>query len=280
MAFTNFIPEVWSARLLEHLDKAHVYGALVNRDYEGEIKQFGDTVHINQIGAVTIKDYTKNTDIDAPEALSNTDQTLVIDQAKYFNFQIDDIDKAQIRPELMNAATQRAAYALADTSDQYIAGLMAAGALGTVGTDGSPITVTAQNAYEQLVALKVKLDEQNVPKIGRWVVVPAWYHGLLLLDSRFVANGTDKGVDVLQNGFVGRAAGFDIYMSNNVPNTSDAKYKVIGGTNFGCSFAEQIVELKAYTPEKRFADALKGLNVYGAKVVEGNALACLTANHA
>ena len=161
MAFTNFIPKVWSARLLEHLDKAHVYGALVNRDYEGDIKQYGDTVHINQIGAVTIKDYTKNTDIDAQEALSNTDQTLVINQAKYFNFQIDDIDKAQIKPELMNAATQRAAYALADTSDQYIAGLMAAGALGTVGSDASPITVTAQNAYEQLVALKVKLDEQN-----------------------------------------------------------------------------------------------------------------------
>ena len=105
MAFTNFIPKVWSARLLEHLDKAHVYGALVNRDYEGEIKRYGDTVHINQIGAVTIKNYTKNTDIDAPEALSNTDLSLVIDQAKYFNFQIDDIDKAQIRPELMNSAT-------------------------------------------------------------------------------------------------------------------------------------------------------------------------------
>ena len=280
MAFTNFIPKVWSARLLEHLDKAHVYGALVNRDYEGEIKRYGDTVHINQIGAVTIKNYTKNTDIDAPEALSNTDQSLVIDQAKYFNFQIDDIDKAQIRPELMNAATQRAAYALADTSDQYIAGLMAAGALGTVGSDASPITVTAQNAYEQLVALKVKLDEQNVPTAGRWVVVPAWFHGLLLLDNRFVANGTDKGVAMLQNGLVGYAAGFEIHMSNNVPNTSNAKYKVIAGTNFGCSFAEQIVELKAYTPEKRFADALKGLNVYGAKVVEGNALACLTANHA
>ena len=280
MAFTNFIPKVWSARLLEHLDKAHVYGALVNRDYEGEIKRYGDTVHINQIGAVTIKNYTKNTDIDAPEALSNTDLSLVIDQAKYFNFQIDDIDKAQIRPELMNAATQRAAYALADTSDQYIAGLMAAGALGTVGSDASPITVTAQNAYEQLVALKVKLDEQNVPTAGRWVVVPAWFHGLLLLDNRFVANGTDKGVAMLQNGLVGYAAGFEIHMSNNVPNTSNAKYKVIAGTNFGCSFAEQIVELKAYTPEKRFADALKGLNVYGAKVVEGNALACLTANHA
>ena len=180
----------------------------------------------------------------------------------------------------MNAATQRAAYALADTSDQYIAGLMAAGALGTVGSDASPITVTAQNAYEQLVALKVKLDEQNVPTAGRWVVVPAWFHGLLLLDNRFVANGTDKGVAALQNGLVGYAAGFETHLSNNVPNTTDTKYKVIAGTNFGCSFAEQIVELKAYTPEKRFADALKGLNVYGAKVVEGNALACLTANHA
>ena len=77
---------------------------------------------------------------------------------------------------------------------------MAAGALGTVGTDAAPITVTATNAYEQLVALKVKLDEQNVPTAGRWVVVPAWYHGLLLLDSRFVANGTDKGVAMFEHG--------------------------------------------------------------------------------
>ena len=105
MSVANFIPTIWSARLLAHLDKAHVYAALVNRDYEGEIKNYGDTVKINQIGDVTIKDYTKGKDIDDPEELSGDQNTLTIDQAKYFNFSIDDVDAAQVNPKLMDAAT-------------------------------------------------------------------------------------------------------------------------------------------------------------------------------
>ena len=112
MSVAKFIPTIWSARLLEHLDKAHVYAALVNRDYEGEIKNFGDKVKINQIGDITIKDYTKGSDIDDPEELTGSDQELVIDQAKYFNFSIDDVDNAQTNPKLMDEAMQRAAYGM------------------------------------------------------------------------------------------------------------------------------------------------------------------------
>ena len=112
MSVANFIPTIWSARLLAHLDKAHVYAAQVNRDYEGEIKNYGDTVKINQIGDVTIKDYTKGKDIDDPEELSGDQNTLTIDQAKYFNFSIDDVDAAQVNPKLMDAAMQRSAYAM------------------------------------------------------------------------------------------------------------------------------------------------------------------------
>lgn len=110
MAFDNFIPEIWSARLLAHLDKVHVYANLMNRDYEGEIKAYGDTVHINQISDITINDYTGEDFADAPEELDGTQQVLVIDQAKYFNFQIKDIDNAQSNPKLMDAAMLRAAY--------------------------------------------------------------------------------------------------------------------------------------------------------------------------
>ena len=115
MSVANFIPTIWSARLLAHLDKAHVYAALVNRDYEGEIKNYGDTVKINQIGDVTIKDYTKGKDIDDPEELNGDQNTLTIDQAKYFNFSIDDVDAAQVNPKLMDSAMQRSAYAMNDT---------------------------------------------------------------------------------------------------------------------------------------------------------------------
>ena len=97
MSVKNFIPQIWSARLLAHLDKVHVYASLVNRDYEGEIKQYGDTVKINQIGDITIKKYT-GAAIDDPEELTGEQNTLTIDQANYFNFAIKDVDNAQTNP--------------------------------------------------------------------------------------------------------------------------------------------------------------------------------------
>ena len=151
MSVANFIPTIWSARLLAHLDKAHVYAALVNRDYEGEIKNYGDTVKINQIGDVTIKDYTKGKDIDDPEELSGDQNTLTIDQAKYFNFSIDDVDAAQVNPKLMDAAMQRSAYAMNDTTDLFLANLLYLGAVnnGTnLGTDAAPLVPAKDNAYD------------------------------------------------------------------------------------------------------------------------------------
>ena len=126
MAFTNFIPEVWSARLLEHLDNVHVYSALLNRDYEGDIRAYGDTVHINQIGDIAINDYTGE-DLAAPEELDSTMMELRIDQAKYFNFQVKDIDNAQSNPKVVDAAMQRASYNINDVIDNYLAGLLLAG---------------------------------------------------------------------------------------------------------------------------------------------------------
>lgn len=279
MAFSNFIPEIWSARLLEHLDKVHVYASLMNRDYEGEIRAYGDTVHINQVGDITISDYT-GADIAAPEELDSTMQDLVIDKAKYFNFQIKDVDNAQSNPKLVDAAMQRASYGMNDIIDQYLASLLLAGVdTGNVlYSDTTAVTPTSANAYDYLVDLGVLLNEANVPMLGRWVVVPPWYHGLLLKDPRFVGNGTGYNQAILQGGLVGEAAGFQIHLSNNVPNTSGAKYKVIAGTNAAGAFAEQLVELEAYRLEKNFSDAVKGLHVYGAKVIQPKALAVMTCN--
>ena len=108
MSLDNFIPQIWSARLLENLNKNHVFVGLCNRDYEGEIKGMGDQVKINSIGRVTIGDYQKNTDIEAPEVLNDAQRILLINQGKYFNFQIDDVDKAQQNPKVMNAAMKEA----------------------------------------------------------------------------------------------------------------------------------------------------------------------------
>ena len=173
-------------------------------------------------------------------------------------------------------------YHLPLDNDQYLASLLVSGvAAGNVLADDSKaVKPTSATAYDYLVDLSVLLDEANVPMPGRWVVVPPWYHGLLLKDPRFVGNGTGYNQAILQGGLVGEAAGFQIHLSNNVPNTAGAKYKVLAGTNAAGAFAEQLVELEAYRLEKNFSDAVKGLHVYGAKVVQPNALALLTCDKA
>ena len=281
MALTTFIPELWNARLLNALDKAHVFAGLVNRDYEGEIKKQGDTVHINTIGEVTIGTYTKDTDFTSgPQALTATDSTLVINQAKYFNFAVDDIDTAQAAGDIMDKAMQRAAYGLADAADKYLADQLAA-AITTangnqVGT--TAVALTKENVYENIVKMKTILDKANVPTTGRWLVVPPEMVTLILQDDRFVKTGGTKAEDTLANGWVARAVGFDIYESNNCNSTtasSTTTYTITAGDEGACTYAEQISDTEAYRPEKRFADAVKGLHLYGAKVVDPKRLAGL-----
>lgn len=274
MATNNFIPTIWSARLLANLNKALVYGSLVNHDYEGEIKGPGATVTINQVGDITVSDFDKAKGLSEPEQVSTTDLQLVVDQAKSFNFGVHDIDKVQSAVGLMDAAMQRASYALADVQDKYIAGFYTGvDAANTIGSDTTPIVPTKDDAYDHLVDLGTKLDEANVPSAGRWVVVPAWYYGLLLKDARFTRN-----MATMQTGNTGIVDSFIVYKSNNVPNTAGAKYKIIASTNAAISFAQQITEIEAYRPEKNFSDAIKGLSVYGAKLLQPKGIAVLTAN--
>ena len=280
MAVTSFIPEVWNARLLNALRADLVYTNLFNRNYEGDIRQAGDTVHINTITDISIKEYTRNTDIADPDQLTTTDQTLVVDQARYFNFYLDDVDKAQAKPGLIDAAMASASHGLADAVDKYLADLLSK-ATGVItaglGSTATPLQITAANAYELLVNMKTALDKANVAKMGRKVVLPPEFEGYMLMDNRFAANG-GKGADRLENGAVARAAGFDIYISNNVPNTSDAKYKVIACTDESNTYAEQLTETEAYRREKGFDDGVKGLLVFGAKVVRPAAVAVATVN--
>ena len=284
MAITTFIPELWTARLMYALEKSHVATNLVNRDYEGQIANQGDTVHINTIGAITVSNYTRNTDMTAPETLTTTDQTLVIDQAKSFNFQVDDVDKAQAAGDLVDTAMGRAGYALADVSDAYLLGIIAAGAdtNNVIGTKATPIDLTSSNIYENIVKLRTLMDKANVPTTGRSIVIPPEAYALLLMDERFV-KASDGGTanSVLLNGEVGRVAGFQVFMSNNVVTASDGGsgaetyYQITAQVPSATTYAEQIVKTEAYRMEKRFADGVKGLHVYGAKVTDGKRIAKL-----
>mgnify|MGYP007069865882 CR=1 FL=1 len=279
MAITSFIPELWNARLLYNLEKNHVATNLVNRNYEGEIKNAGDTVHINSLGAVDVRNYVQGTDL-TYDALSTTDQTLVIDQQKYFAFALDDVDAAQAAGDVMDTAMGRAAYSLADVSDSYLLGIIASGGSSDnyVGSSTSPIALSATNIYENIVNLKTALDKQNVPTTGRSVVVPPEAHALLLLDERFTTvSGVAEGV--ITNGLVGRVAGFDIYMSNNTVATSDSTpvYSITAQIPDATTYAEQIIKTEALRPEASFSDAIRGLHVYGAKVTRPTEIATLFA---
>lgn len=281
MAINAFKPQIWSAELLVALRKSLVLAqpGVVNRDYEGEIQAAGDTVRITSIGDPTIGTYSPNSTTITPEQLTDAQRTLTIDQAKYFAFQVDDVDARQASGNVMPEAMSRAAYKLRDVVDQTIASFYtsvnAASALGTIAVPAG--TPTA--AYDSiLVPLKVKLDEASVPTEGRWVAVAPWLHGRLLLDSRFIKvneSGTDTG---LRNGMVGRAAGFDVLVSNNMPLVTGDDYATLAGTSAAISYAEQINNVEAYRSQASFADVVRGLHLWGAKVIRPEALASAIAS--
>ena len=281
MATDHFIPQVWSAKILEALDKELVYAELFNTDYEGEIAEAGDTVHIAQVGDVIIKNFNCGDDIASPDDVEAEDLTLDIDQSKYFNISVCDVNEVQSKISLLDTATQRAGYGFADVCDKYLGGLLAKS--GTVkdglGAKATPITITAGNAYETLVKMKTALDKANLPKQERKVVVPPEFEGFMLLDQRFVAVPAEASQDRLAEGTVYRAAGFEIRTSNNVPseaNGGTTVYYIVGSSPIQGTFAQQILKTEAYRPEKRFADAVKGLHVYGAKVLRPSAVAVAT----
>lgn len=277
MAISAFKPEVWTAELMVTLEKSLVYAApgVVNRDYEGEISQFGDTVHIGTLSDPTIGTYTAHTDITI-EDVDDTEQLLLIDQSKYFAFEVDDIEKRQARGNVIDKQAAKAAYRLRDTADQFVAALMAAGVdAGNLIAEQTVTAASATKAYDVLVDLGVRLDEDNVPDEGRWVVVTPGFYGLLLKDSRFVGSGDAAGAATRANGIVGEAAGFSIRKSNNAPNGPGvgAGKLIIAGSEIATSYAEQINNTEAARMEKRFADMVKGLHLYGGKVVRSTALA-------
>jgi N4-gp56 family major capsid protein len=282
MAINAFVPQVWAAQLLVALQKALVFAqaGVVNRDYEGEISEYGDTVKITSISDPTIGTYTPNSTTITPEELNDAQRNLVIDQAKYFAFKVDDVNKRQARGDVMPEAMRRAAYKLRDVVDQYVAAFYTSVAAANQVNSGSAVSITtAALAYTNLVKLRTELDEANVTTEGRWVVIPPWYEALLLDSPNFInAEKAADGGAALRNGRIGRAAGFDILKSNNVVNVTGDDYAILAGVPTAISYAEQINKVEAYRPESSFSDAVKGLHLWGAKVIRPDSLAYLLAS--
>ncbi len=263
MAITNFIPTIWSENLYEALDKQYIAVSNCSRDFEGEIKGKGSVVKICGVGEITVSTYAKNNDLAAPQTLSDTVRELKIDQAKYFNFQIDDVDRAQCTPKLMDSAMKIAASALANSADKYVYALFdKAGNVKTV--DG----INVDNIINTVIDARQMLYENNVTDTCEVVLEVSPAIASLILKAK-VGLSSDNASS-LEAGCIGSIGGCKVFVSNNIYVEEDLEYnyhKCLMRTKRAIAFAEQLSEIDAFRPEKRFADAVKGLHLYGASVV-------------
>lgn len=276
MAITNFIPEVWSAAILEALRAKLVFPSLCNRDYEGDIREAGDTVHITGYNDVTVREYVRGQAITVDDVTDKEAAVLKIDKSDYFAFKVNDLDKAQAKADLTGKFTNSAAYNMMKNVENYISNLMDA----AVETPAKTVAVgTPADAYLAVVEAGRKLDVQNVPDEGRWLVVSPDFYALLLQDSRFI-EGTEAGHNTLLNGVVGQVRGFAVVKSNNVPRKSSSPdtQSILAGTNAAVTFAQQVSKVEAMRMQTDFADMVRGLDLYGAKVIRPECLTKITLN--
>lgn len=265
MSILNTIPELWNVAMIHEMEKAQVYGKIARHPIDAPIKKMGDTVHFSGIGDITIGSYTGG-DI-TMQNLSDAGITMVIDTADYFDFWVDDVDAIQSNAALMKEATHKAAYKMKDKADLAIYTAMVAGAALVGPTD----TIEVTSAISNIAEMDLLLREAEIPEGQRWLTMPHWMGTKLLLAGVYHAEDLKGNI----NGFVTNILGPDLYESGN-----NAATKVLAGSYDAVAFAEQIVNTEAFKPEKRFGDALKGLHVYGIKVVKPNELAVGTLTEA
>ena len=218
---------------------------------------------------------------------------MTIDQAEYFNFAIDDADSFQQQPKLMDKAMAESAYAMANEVDQFVNSVLQTGVAGTTNGTGNRLNAKTvgvgagdDDFYEILVDLGVKLAENDVTG-PKWCVIPPWAHGMLQKDVRFTNYGTSENRDTLANGLIGRAAGFELSVSNNLSGATSGTlaaaggvYTVLAGVKEAATYAEQIDSIEAFRPQDGFNDAVKGLHLYGGKVTRPFALASVEVTQA
>jgi N4-gp56 family major capsid protein len=216
----------------------------------------------------------------AAEEPDGTTQSLTVDQFKAFNVAIDDVNKAQVNVDLLDAFATRAGVKMAQTIDAFVSAAMSAAATtAPIGTDAVPVEVKADGSgdftpYELAVTLEQHLADQDAPDDQRWIAVNPAFEAQIRLDPNFI-NATNLGAELVRNGAIGKISGFEILRTTGVPTSAGSggekvpNVKIIAGAgNYSTTFANQLTEIEPYKPELRFGDAVKGLEVYGAKVLE------------
>lgn len=285
----NFIPEIWSSKLIENFYDATVLAAISNTDYEGEISSMGDKVHIRQTPDLTIRPYQKGMTLTV-ERPDKPKIVLTIDQGEYFAAVEDDVDKIQSDINLMDTWSKDASERMKIRIDQNVlTGILpdihaqnrgaTAGRISqsiNLGAAGSPFQVTRTNVLDLIVDVGTVLDEANAPESGRFMVIPAWMAGLIKKSDLKDASLTGDASSVLRNGRIGMIDRFTLYMSHNLNAVQDGAnraFSVIAGHKMGLTFASQMTEMESLRAESTFGNIIRGLQVYGYRVVKPEALA-------
>jgi len=276
--------DVLAAMVEEALRKSLVAGAAVNNKYEGTISQAGDSVSIPVIGDVTVNDYTKGTDI-TYESLDAASQLLKVDQQKYFAFDIEDIDERQSIVNIASLYSQRAAYNMRDAIDQWLLqtvmsnGAGVKGATYGLGTTVTPIQVsydgtTGLSVVEALGTIAKSLDYNHVPQEGRFAIIPPWFHALLVQAQILEQANGMAGDDAFANGRIGRAFGFNLYKSTNATEASyETGTEIFAGIDMATTYVGNLTNVEVVRRDKRMADGVRGLYVFGGKVTQVKGLA-------
>jgi hypothetical protein len=296
-AYTGvFIPALWSGKLIEKFYDATVLAAIANTDYAGEIKNQGDTVHIRTKPTLTINTYEADQELVVERPSSNL-VDLEINQGRYFNAILDDVMQTQSDLNQLGIWADDASEQMKINIDTAVlatipADIVAAnkgataGALSSninLGAAAAPVSIVPRNpagaeveAVDAILRLGQVLDEQNIPEQGRWLVVPAWFTAMIKKSELRDASLTGDGTTMLRNGRLGMIDRFTLYSSNLLPYTvGDLAHDVLAGHSHGLTFASQLSKMETIRSERTFGTLMRGLQVYGSKVVDGTALATL-----
>jgi hypothetical protein len=282
-----WLPEIFSKKVQVAFRKSSVVEAITNTDYTGEIAQFGDTVNIIKEPQISVYDYTRHGSITATD-LTDEELTMQIDQAKAFQFEVDDLEQRFSHVNWQQIASDNAAYKLKDAMDSNVlAAIVAASGINTYGAVDAPV-VTGHDSGETdpldvLARLARQLDDQNVPEENRWVVAaPSFYEELAKTNSKLLSIDYNAGQGSLRNGLVasGELRGFKMYKSNNTPTaTGTGSYTgtslplVVAGHMSAVSTAQALSTIETVRSQSSFVDIVRGLLVWGRKVLRPEGIA-------
>ena len=285
----TFIPEIWSGKLIEKFYLSTVLSAISNTNYEGEIKGQGDKVKIRTRPTLTINDYQAGQTLVNQRPTSDNVE-LLIDKGKYWSAIADDVLTIQADIDQMNIWSADASEQMKIAVDREVLGSIVpsfhasnrgttAGKISAninLGVAGTPLALTKVNVIDLLVDLNEVLSQQNIPETGRFVVLPFWATSLLKKSDLKDASLTGDGVSVMRNGRLGMIDGLTLYNSNNLAHVTDSGFScanIIAGHTNGLTFASQLVKTETLRAESTFGDIMRGLQVYGYKVIDSTALA-------